>query len=351
MINETVGSFTIHEGGLKAELGLNQKQASAIQLMVNGCLAQPLSKVVEQIDEQSSTVYLNYPFSESDFVEIYLPSIKAYVKPSTQTGFIKPQVSSLKVGIGLVTYNRLDYVKGFIERFSTLPNHNCTEFVVADDGSADETVKWCKSNGIKVITGCNKGVAWNKNRALYYLLHKEIDVILLLEDDCWPSDPFWIAAWAEVAYKFNHVNFGHPVILKTNKNAIEGGAGTVELPFFSSLVTGQCTAITRAALSKVGFLDSRFKGFGGAHVEWSFRFNKVFPVTLNGESRQDLFATFRGGLIENDASSYRDEDQVKRNRVLRKKMANDQVYKKPWRNLLQKIEFLWEVFKSKPGLH
>jgi hypothetical protein len=153
-------------------------------------------------------------------------------------------------------------------------------------------------------------------------------------------------AWANTVENYQHVNFGHPVVLKANKDSIVSGDGSSGNAFLSKLVTGQCTGVSLAALQKVGFLDTRFKGFGGAHVEWSYRFNKMYPVTLNEQKNPQLFATYRGGLIENDAPTFRDEEQVAKNRKLRKKLANDSVLKKPWRNIFEKLEFLLEQSKA-----
>lgn len=56
----------------------------------------------------------------------------------------------MKLGIGLVTYNRINYLKTCVERiqkFTTIPY----ALIVADDGSQDGTADWCNQNGIPVF--------------------------------------------------------------------------------------------------------------------------------------------------------------------------------------------------------
>lgn len=44
---------------------------------------------------------------------------------------------------------------------------------------------------------------------------------------------------------------------------------------------GQCTASTRAALERIGFLDTRFHGYGWEHVEWTHRFRLYYQTSWN----------------------------------------------------------------------
>ncbi len=73
---------------------------------------------------------------------------------------------ALRIGIGIVTYNRKNVLAETLGRVRAHTKLQST-LVVADDGSDDGTLDFVRSQGITVVTGRNRGVAWNKNRALF----------------------------------------------------------------------------------------------------------------------------------------------------------------------------------------
>ena len=174
------------------------------------------------------------------------------------------------LGIGLITYNRFSTFTGCVaavERYTQSPYH----LVVGDDGSTDGSASWARERGLAVVSGRNQGIAWNKNRVLYYLLTATAcDPILLLEEDCWPCVAGWEGEWVQAARLWEHVNFlDDKWKLTPEKNKHEG---TAEDPYRFNRLTGLCTATTRRALYRVGYLDTRFKGYGVEHLDWSYRF-------------------------------------------------------------------------------
>jgi glycosyltransferase involved in cell wall biosynthesis len=171
-----------------------------------------------------------------------------------------------ELGIGIITYNRLDALKGCVGR---VREHTRLPFrlVVADDGSTDGSQEWAWQQDLLVIHGENRGPAWNRNRALYYLMERTgCDPLLLLEDDCWPAEPGWEAAWVEAAARWGHLNFSLDLVV--------AGSGTPEAPYRSRVSGTQCTVTTRAAMEAVGYLDTRFAGYGYEDAEWTFRFER-----------------------------------------------------------------------------
>lgn len=285
--------------------------------------------------------------NEWDVIEIKIPKDKGYLTSSRQTGLLNPPpLVTNKIGIGVITYNRINYLKKLVEslfKFTSAPFY----LIVADDGSSDGTVEWCEEKGIPVVTGENKGIAWNKNRAIYPLINKtDADIIIIMEDDCWPVDKYWLNMWSYCAKTFEHINYAHPELIK-NKKTIKFGKGTFDEPYTMNLVTGQCTAVSRNALNQVGYLDSRFKGFGAEHVEWSNRINKVFPVKINKKTHKDLYYQIRCGMLENDAPSYKNEVEIERNRKIKSKITNEPIYRNPWQTQQEEYEFLKEQKKLK----
>ena len=117
---------------------------------------------------------------------------------------------SIRPGIAITTYNRRDLLLRQIElirRFSI----RAPELVVCDDGSTDGTIEAVAALGIPLVRGRNKGVAWNKNRGIFWLTHHgSADAFILMDDDVLPTTHGWETEWAEAAMALGHVNYTHP---------------------------------------------------------------------------------------------------------------------------------------------
>src|SRR3990167_5596233 len=105
-------------------------------------------------------------------------------------------VPNMKRGVGIVTYNRAGRLGDLIE--AVLKTTTDCLVVVADDGSTDETPQVVASfPDVLYVRGPNKGVAWNKNRALYAL--QGCEYIALLEDDLFPVKAGWFELYETAA--------------------------------------------------------------------------------------------------------------------------------------------------------
>ncbi len=253
--------------------------------------------------------------------------------------------TTAKLGIGIITYNRLDHLKNCVERlrnFTTVPYY----LVVADDGSLDGSVEWCYEQGLPIITGQNHGVVWNKNRALYALMnYTDADTIILLEDDCWPASETWAQEWCEAVQQWHHLNFAHPGLLK-RPGAIRAGAGNPANPYKSMLVTGQCTGCSRHAMQSVGYLDTRFQGYGHGHVEWTRRFIRgdLSRVELPGiDQNRMIYLCITGGLESRDAPTYCSQEELKHNQQVFESILDELVYRNPWQNDQEKSQLIEEI--------
>lgn len=85
-----------------------------------------------------------------------------------------------KVGVGVITCNRLDYLKGLINSLIPCENY-IDELVVVNDGK--DVPDWDLPFGEWIDNKKNLGVAKSKNKALNYLLSKNCDYYFLIEDD------------------------------------------------------------------------------------------------------------------------------------------------------------------------
>lgn len=212
----------------------------------------------------------------------------------------------MKVGIGISSYNRQDSLYDCLNGVRKFTTRNC-EILVSDDGSMDNSVDVAKILGFKVIANQNKGVAYNKNRLLYNLMLKGCDIIILLEDDVMPVADGWEDIWIEGAKTYGSVFF------LTNCDV---GKGTLVSPFISKDTTAQLLALDREAITKVGFFDPRFKGFGYEHCEYQNRLAINGFGGINFRHGFGFFALNSDKLVNLDVESTADEDKMAQNSKL-----------------------------------
>ncbi len=173
----------------------------------------------------------------------------------------------IRLGIGVTTFRRSKLLARTLDGIArhTLTPHT---LIVADDGSPDDTLDMLSRRRVPHIAGPNRGIAWNKNRALFHL-HEvaRCDVILMVEDDVAPVNDGWELPWIEATKRWGHANLAGPWF----SELFQSGSGTLEDPVISSALTGQCCGFSRAALLKVGYMDTRFGRYGFEHCEHSER--------------------------------------------------------------------------------
>ncbi len=249
-------------------------------------------------------------------------------------------LATLNVGIGVITYNRKDYLAKTVDAIKAFTTGDY-QLVVADDGSNDDTVDWCKQNDVPHTNCANKGVVRNKNRALYYLNEvKKVDVLILLEDDCRPNKENWQKEWVISALLWGHINYAHKRIIK-KEEAVLSGTGSSTSPYLCKLVTGQCTACSKEAMDNVGYLDPRFSGYGAGHVEWTERFIRQ---GYNGTTEKHwVYPAINTGLNSDDAPTFKNPEQLEKNRALKKKISKESHKREAWIGRQERQEFLEEI--------
>ncbi|CAM3259436.1 hypothetical protein CFR75_16825 [Komagataeibacter xylinus] len=235
------------------------------------------------------------------------------------------------IGIGISTYNRskhLDRILFSIKKFTKSPYH----LVVANDGSLDNTINICKNHGVSVIGSCNKGIAFNKNRALYALSEfTDSDTIIMLEDDTMPIYPGWEQLWVKAVKNFGYVTYAHPKIA----DGISQGEGTPDNPYACMKITSQCAGVSIKSLKKVGYFDTRFKGYGIEDGEWTTRlrnsgFGYIKVPQEDGYTKENCMIT--GAVQTFDVESYRDNASVAKNREIFSQIRNDPIPRAAWLN-------------------
>ena len=273
------------------------------------------------------------------------------MSPSNPLAFNYDDDAPAEIAVGVISYNRRALLETCItnlQRYTTAR----LDLIVADDGSTDGCVEMLKEMGVPVIGGTNRGIAWNKNRALIALLaYSSADVIILMENDCHPVEGSWAKTWSDAVKQHGHINALHPSTSRALEQGqtppeIIGGSGTAVDPYLCRRISGICIGSSRRALGKVGFLDTRFKGYGHEHAEWTTRFhNEGFGVhwyVENGE-RQKANLMIQGGVVGLRERSSADKSTVAENYALFQQLKREPNYRAPWRAADEQAQLTSEV--------
>ena len=248
------------------------------------------------------------------------------------------------IGVGVTTYNRKWKLQETLARLRAVTPEPF-DLVVADDGSRDGTVEYLAGTGLDFVTGRNRGVAWNKNRALYTLFRRGHDAIVLLEDDAFPAEAGWLTMWAEAARRYDHMNYAGEWF---PPHIFLRGDGSLDDPFVTSASTAQVSAFSRRAIERVGFFDTRFRGYGHEHVDLTQRMIRDGMGGFWHPSREDGGAEYEylslaGGMQPTADSSFADDGQVQANGALFASLRDAPLRRDPWQDEAERAVLLAEV--------
>ncbi len=250
---------------------------------------------------------------------------------------------TFRVGIGIVTYNRKDLIGSVLDRVRSLTREPNAALVVADDGSDDGTLAMLRQQRVPVVTGVNMGIAWNKNRALFLLSHLlGCESVILLEDDAQPATAGWETQWMLGAERWGHVNYAGDWM----REHFLSGSGTADDPVGSKMVTAQCAAYSRTALTYGGYFDPRFRGYGHEHVEHSRRLIRVgFGGTDHVQDGQEqvIYKMIGVGITILSSKSHFQPAQAESNLRLAQQIMAQESYRAPWGNDQEQRQFRAEM--------
>jgi len=253
-------------------------------------------------------------------------------------------VNGLKVGFGVITYNRPDNLaKCLIQISENTPKKDGYHFAVFDDGSP-YSINIKSSDMFKVFQGkVNHGVVVNKNRALYYFAEiNPVDIIIMLEDDTSPDVMGWEQPWIKATEKFGHINYRMDSWTDKYINS-KGTTGEWDSPHEFTLLTGQVHGVKVEYIKeKIGYMHPGFKGWGYAHCEWTERFLRN---NLGGSLGRHK--AINDGISLQKSETHKNRQQMEANRKVRNKLIQNKqgFVKEPWLNDEQKKAFL-QVFES-----
>jgi GT2 family glycosyltransferase len=237
------------------------------------------------------------------------------------------------LGIGVITYRRPHALAALLDKLKQSTTGDF-KLVVADDGSGDETLAVCQAAGVPVVTGVNRGVAWNKNRALYWLYGQGCTHFVILEDDMAVTDDGWNQSWISAIDRWDHINWlAQSHIPFVTAGMFLGGSGSPDDPYVCEHLYGVCMGFSRRSLARVGFYDTRFIKYGFEHIDLTLR-NRRAGLGVRDIATKDgtvlSFVMIPGGLTILDMVSGADMTAVERNRVIFQAIQGEPVYRAPW---------------------
>jgi len=247
-----------------------------------------------------------------------------------------------KIGVGVITYNRNDFLKGLL---ATIPYDVINVFCVVNDGKPENQIPLVKGDWLQ--NEKNMGVAKSKNKALKHLYDSGCDYIFLFEDDMVVLDKNVFKKYIEAceASGIQHFNYGpgSPFNRKQtikdfdlhnrhlldqhsepNPKLIVDYGNNVKVALYEHTVA-MFSFFTRKVLEKVGYIDEDFPNCW-EHVSHTYN---IFKAGYHPHfwwfadiADSDKYLTEAPGAIENSAIA---KDKTKWNENV---MKGREIYKK-----------------------
>jgi glycosyltransferase involved in cell wall biosynthesis len=175
----------------------------------------------------------------------------------------------MKVGIGVISYNRPKECQEVCESIINTVNHDAYDIqtICALDTEDKTGYDWVEEN-FGLISRPNKGIAVNKNRALKRL--QDNDLIFLFEDDFKPKKKGWIELYATAINETKIQHFNHIRLDHRTKMLGQQRYPTVTLVFYENN-TAQLMVFTKRVVEKVGAFDPEYGLYGFEHSDYTRR--------------------------------------------------------------------------------
>jgi len=241
----------------------------------------------------------------------------------------------IRRGVAICHYSREKYLEEIIEavKRTTLPG---TRVVVCDDGSppnddTDDVSAIVKRQDVILMQGPNKGVAANKNRALWAL--QDCHLACILEDDLIPKERGWFETYESAAVMSNIHHFCRVQDKEEEETKSEFATYMAQAgltPIYGPSPRGDLTFFTSIVLKTVGAFNPLFRGAGHAHGEWSSRVQRAGLINhplkwvdiKEARDKIEQIGDQEGGRWTTDVS-----DQLKRNvQVLKQLQRTEYTY-------------------------
>lgn len=181
----------------------------------------------------------------------------------------------MKVGLGILTCERLDYLRQVTAGVSQHLRGVVDELVVYHDGPAPRNLMGAVDPLLKPVQFVPDeftGVATGKNALMVHLLDRGCDVIFISEDDVVVQSPLAVAGYtlSMAASGWGHLAF-HAHGPANDGGPVEGAEFPPGVTYWPNYVGAWC-CYTREALTVGGLMDGGFSEFCHfEHVEHTLR--------------------------------------------------------------------------------
>ena len=212
-------------------------------------------------------------------------STKHFVEVMSKLDRMVPSFSD-GVGVGILSYNRLDCLKRLISSIRIHTDLSRTTVFVSDESTDSAVKEWLRNQGDVVLLDNKErlGVAGNSNRLLKCLSRFKYKI--LLNDDVEILNDGWQRFYVDAMQKtgMHHFCFRqNGVYGATPLEAQRVKAGGLILNRIEKKVQGAVMALDHLCFEKVGYFDEGFNPYGMEHVDWSHR------VQLSGIQPQGFY--------------------------------------------------------------
>lgn len=212
----------------------------------------------------------------------------------------------MKIGLGITTYERPDYLKQCLEGVIKHLLPEVDVCYIYNDGSKNKAYKEIYQTLPEKVkyrhNPKNKGVAHAKNWLLKRMLADGCDYLFLVEDDIIAKDPKAITEYVRLSQESGIEHWGFAHHGKANKGKLMLRKRGIDL--YRNPIGAWCM-YTRKVIEEVGYFDEHFIN-AWEHVEHSWRIAKAGYTPRWGMSVADLTKSKRylreiPGSIENSS--------------------------------------------------
>jgi len=177
-----------------------------------------------------------------------------------------------KVGLGIITYNRIEFFKDCIDSVPSVD-----ELVVVNDGNAYPESVYKKNSHI-IQHKKNLGIAKTKNDAMKYLFNQNCKHIFIVEDDIIINEPNCLRYYIEASKitGIKHFNFAY-----VRENLLPNGSYAlkrtvdyegIKVGFWENL-SGSFSYFHSDIIVKIGYIQTIYKN-ALEHVDYTYRISK-----------------------------------------------------------------------------
>lgn len=183
---------------------------------------------------------------------------------------------SNNIGVGILSYNRLDCLKNLVESIRRYTDLNRTTVFISDDCSNDsrllDYLDDLKNEGKFVVlrNSIRLGVAGNSNRLLRCL--NRFEDILLLNDDVEVLQRGWDSFYSSMLNSSGLLHACHHQLgVYGAKHGPTSSINGVSVRIINDKPHGAILAAKSSYIDHVGYMDHAYGYYGMEHVDWSSR--------------------------------------------------------------------------------